>query len=651
MAVQREIDYEIDFGNPEVTSGISVFSREFDTAFAYHGDDLGTAYTKNHTVFRLWAPTATEAYVVLYDRWDGEPSQTIAMNKSEWGTWLLEADGDLHGKYYTYKVLVGEQWNEAVDPYARAVGVNGDRGYIADLAAADPEGWPGAKPPLESPLDTVIYEVHIRDLSIHPDSGITNKGRYLGLTETGTRGPDGIKTGLDHLLDLGVTHVQLLPVFDYSTESVDETRPHEQYNWGYDPKNYNVPEGSYSSDPYDPLVRIRELKSVIKALHDQGLRVIMDVVYNHVYDGYRVNLAKLVPGYYLRYKPDGTLSDGSHCGNDIASERLMTRKYIVDSVLYWARCYGFDGFRFDLMGLLDVETMQEIRRRLDELDPSIVTLGEGWDMETELPEPLRANQHQASRMPRIAHFNGFLRDAVKGGVFDPGSRGFIGGDDGMAQNIRKGLASGIPYNDEIRLFADEPDQTVNFAECHDNYTMWDKLMLAAPWDSDDIRTRMHRLGSAIVLTAQGIPLIHAGQEFMRTKYGIENSYNSPDSINRMDWRRAAERKHDVWYMKELIALRKMHPAFRLRTAEQIREHLFFEPSPERTVALTLRNHAGGDPSKHLYVLYNARDEQVTVELPDLGNWRPIWGQAHVAALQGTALTVNGIAMIVLEIGE
>ncbi|EXX90192.1 pullulanase [Paenibacillus darwinianus] len=651
MAVQREIDYKIDYGNPEVTSGISVFSEAFDTAFAYHGDDLGAAYSKEHTEFRLWAPTASEAYTVLYDRWDSEPTCTLAMERGERGTWLLKADGDLHGKYYTYKVLVGEQWNEAVDPYARAVGVNGDKGYIADFGRADPEGWPGAKPPLESPLDMVIYELHVRDLSAHPESGIVNKGMYLGLTETGTQGPDGIKTGVDHIVDLGVTHVQLLPVYDYSTESVDETRPYEKYNWGYDPKNYNVPEGSYSSDPYDPLVRIRELKAAVKALHDRGLRVIMDVVYNHFYDGYRMNLAKLVPGYYLRYKPDGTLSDGSHCGNDVASERAMSRKYIVDSVLYWARSYGFDGFRFDLMGLLDVGTMLEIRRRLDELDPSIVTLGEGWDMETELPEAKRANQHHASSMPRIAHFNGYMRDAVKGGIFDPASRGFIGGDDGMAQDIRKGAAGGITYNNEIRLFADEPDQTVNYAECHDNYTMWDKLMLAAPWDSDDIRARMHRLGSAIVLTAQGIPFIHAGQEFMRTKYGVENSYISPDSINWMDWRRAADRKHDVWYMKELIALRKMHPAFRLHTARQIRDHLVFEPSPERTLSFTLRNHAGGDPAKHLYVLYSASEEQVDLELPELGDWQAVWGQSHIERLEGTALTIKGIAMIVLEISE
>jgi len=650
MAVQREYDQKIDYGDLRLTAGISVFSRAFDAAFAYEGDDLGCAYTPAATTFKLWAPTAWEAYVVLYDSWEGEARETLAMERKEQGTWSLHVPGDLNGVYYTYKVRIGEQWNEAVDPYARAVGVNGGRGCVIDLRSTDPERWTADKPPLASPLDAVIYELHVRDLSIHPDSGMEAKGGYLALTEKGTRGPRGIATGVDHIVSLGVTHVQLLPVFDYSSLSVDETGASgPQYNWGYDPMNYNAPEGAYASNPYDPAVRIRELKTAIQALHDRGLRVIMDVVYNHMYDGYRANFAKLVPGYYFRTNKDGTLSDGSGCGNDLATERKMVRKFIVESVLYWAKEYRMDGFRFDLMGLIDRETMLEIRRRLDELDPSILVLGEGWIMDSALSRSMCANQQQAGKLPGIAMFNDCLRDSIKGNTFVPQARGFVNGDWGQADGIRKGVAGAIAYSGRISLFAKEPSQTINYAECHDNYTMWDKLALGS-WDApEDVRTRMHRLGSAIVLTSQGIPLIHAGQEFMRTKGGVENSYRSPDEINWLDWRRCADRQHDVWYVKELIALRKRHPAFRLRTASEIRTHLKFEPVPDHAVAFTLREHAGGDPAKHLYVVYHAADGRTWLELPPLGGWQPVFGSEHIRERDGDRLLVEGIGMVVLAV--
>lgn len=650
MSVQKEMKEPIYYGDPATTRGISVFAQEFDQLFSYDGDDLGLTYSPACSSFCLWAPTAQEAELVIYDSWQGTAECKYAMIRDIRGTWRATVNGDLDGKFYTYRVRLGEQWNEAADPYARAVGVNGDRGAILDLRKTDPERWTEDKPPFEDPVDAIIYELHLRDLSIHPASGMTHKGQYLALAEEGTRGPEGILTGLDHIANLGVTHVQLLPIYDYSTESVDETKLDEpHFNWGYDPKNYNAPEGSYATDPYMPGLRIQELKTMIQALHDRGLRVIMDVVYNHVYDGYRVNFTKLVPGYYLRYKQDGSLSNGSGCGNDVATERLMMSRFIVESVVYWAKEYHIDGFRFDLMGLMDVDTMRETRRRLDGIDPSIMTIGEGWMMGTELPMERLAHQKNASLMPGIGHFNDDFRDAIKGNIFLYDQPGFISGMMGLEPAIKAGIAGGIDFSPGIKQFAEEPQQNVNYVECHDNHTLWDKIVLSTEGETVTQRRSMHRLASAIVFMSQGIPFIHAGQEFMRTKDGVENSYKSSVEINRMDWELCAVHQEDVAYMKQLIALRKAHPAFRMRTAADIRNHLVFEKAPANAVAYTLRGHAGGDAAKHIYVLFNANAEQTTVVLPQLGAWKSIFGADLTQELTGNKLTVNGIGTVVLTV--
>ncbi|SEU23739.1 type I pullulanase [Paenibacillus sp. NFR01] len=650
MSVQKDMNEPIYYGDPAATEGISVFAQDFDALFSYDGDDLGLSYTPASSAFCLWAPTAQEAMLVLYDSWQGEPVSVQPMTREVRGTWRISVAGELAGKFYTYRVRLGDRWNEAADPYAKAVGVNGDRAAILDLRATDPVRWTEDKPAFADPVDAVIYELHLRDLSVHPESGITHKGQFLGLAEAGTRGPGGIATGLDHIASLGVTHVQLLPVYDFATESVDETRLDEpHYNWGYDPKNYNVPEGSYATDPYGPAVRIRELKTLIQTLHDRGLRVIMDVVYNHVYDGYRVNFTKLVPGYYLRYKPDGTLSNGSGCGNDVATERVMTSRFIVDSVLYWAKEYHMDGFRFDLMGLMDIDTMQEIRRRLDEVDPSILTIGEGWIMETELAPEKQANQMNANALPGIGHFNDGFRDAVKGNIFREAEPGFIGGNLSTVPAVKTGITGGVVYGQESGQFADEPQQCVNYVECHDNHTMWDKIILSSQGYGDDRRRAMHRLASALVLTSQGIPFLHAGQEFMRTKFGVENSYKSPVEINRLDWERCLEHAADVEYMQRLIALRRSHPAFRLRSADEIREQLIFEKAPSGAIAYTLRGHAGGDAALHLYVLYHSGTGAASAVLPPLGDWQVIFGEELVTQLADGRLTVQGIGMVVLAV--
>lgn len=650
MAVQKGIDYEILYGDAELVGGLSVFSKEFDEAYAYDGDDLGCRYTPEKTSFCLWAPTASHALVVLYDTWNGSAAREIPMERGERGVWRAAVSGNLNRKFYTYKVLISGKWNEAVDPYAKAVGVNGDRGAILDLRTTDPERWTEDRPPFENPIDAIIYEVHVRDLTIHPASGATHKGKFLGACETGTRGPGGILTGIDHIKSLGVTHVQFLPIFDYSTESVDETRTHPQYNWGYDPKNYNVPEGSYATDPYDPACRIRELKTMIQAYHDNGMRVIMDVVYNHVADAYRVNFTKLVPGYYFRYKNDGLFSNGSGCGNDTASEKRMMRKFIVDSVLFWAREYRLDGFRFDLMGLHDVDTMNEVRRKLHELDPSIVIIGEGWIMPTELPESKRANQWNAAQIPGIGHFNDQVRDALKGSIFVDDAPGFLGGRPGSEHEILKAVTGGIPYNEHIRSYALEPVQSVAYAEAHDNHTMWDKLLLTNPHDEESERRRRHMLGSSVVLTCQGIAFLHAGQEFMRTKLGVENSYRSPDPINRMDWERCLEYAEGVEHIRRLIALRRKHPAFRMRTAEEIRKHLVFEYAPSGSVAYSLRDHANGDSAKHVFVAHNGNSHPVDVIISLPGTWIVEFGQGNNGMfdrIRGGWMTVAPLSTVVL----
>ncbi|MNC05901.1 Pullulanase [compost metagenome] len=652
MAVQKELDYVIEYGDPETTGGLSVFSEEFDEAYAYGGDELGLRYSPEGSEFVLWAPTASEALVMLYEAWDSAEGTGYSMTREERGVWRLALPGDLAGKLYTYKVRIGSQWNEAADPYARAVSINGDRGAVLDLALTNPERWTEDKPTFDHPLDAVIYEVHIRDLTIHPLSGVQHKGTYAGACETGTVGPDGSPTGLDHIAGLGVTHVQLLPVYDYATESVDERSPLDRYNWGYDPKNYNVPEGSYSLEPYDPATRIRELKTLIQTYHDHGLRVIMDVVYNHVYDGYRANLAKLVPGYYMRHKADGSLSNGSGCGNDTASERRMMRKLIVDSVLYWAREYRMDGFRFDLMGLLDLETMNEVRTRLHGLDPSFVLLGEGWIMPTELAPERRADQANAAGLPGIGQFNDNLRDALKGSTFAEKAPGFAGGQHGFEHDVRRGIAGAVAYNEQTKGFALEPVQSVAYVEAHDNHTLWDKLALTNGHEDENRRKRRQLLASAVVMTSQGMAFLHAGQEFFRTKGGDHNSYKAPDSVNWMDWSRCAQEQEAVYYMRQLIRLRKAHPAFRLRTAEEIRASLVFEQSVDGCIAYTLRNHANHDPCRDLFVVHNANTHPVTVDIPLPGVWSVLFGLGNHGSfdrLRGGRLDVHGVSSVVLGV--
>lgn len=598
--------------------GKVIRSEEFDHSFYYGGNDLGNIYTPQHTKFRVWVPTASEAKLVTYKKWNDKIGNEINMQQSEKGTWKAELTGNQKGLFYTYKIKIGDKWAEAVDPYARAASVNGDKGAVVDLEETNPKKWKtNKKPKFKNPEDAIIYELHVRDLSIQPESGIKRKGKYLGVTEKGTRGPKDVKTGLDHMKDLGVTHVQLLPIFDYA--SVNEENLNEpQYNWGYDPKNFNVPEGSYSTNPYEPTVRITELKQMIQTLHDNNLRVVMDVVYNHMYNAAESNFHKLVPGYYYRYNEDGTFANGTGVGNDTASERKMMRKFMVDSVTYWAKEYNLDGFRFDLMGIHDYETMNEIRKAVNQIDPSIILHGEGWDLNTPLAAELKANQKNAEKMKGIAHFNDNIRDGLKGSVFEEKGNGFVSGKENMEDRIKKGITAGIDYDINSSTYQD-PEQVLTYVEAHDNHTLWDKLELTNPSDSEEVRKQMHKLSSSILLTSQGIPFLHAGQEFLRTKYGDHNSYKSPDSINQMDWLRRAAFNNEVDYMKGLIELRKKYTAFRMTSAEQIKKQVSFIDAPKNVVAYSIKGN--GNKNEYFMVAHNANREDIDITLPSKSPWK------------------------------
>ncbi|PEO60278.1 type I pullulanase [Bacillus wiedmannii] len=632
--------------------GKVIRSEEFDHSFYYGGNDLGNIYTPQHTKFRVWAPTASEAKLVTYKKWNDKIGTEINMQQSEKGTWKAELTGNQKGLFYTYKVKIGDKWAEAVDPYARAASVNGDKGAVVDLEDTNPKKWKtNKKPKFKNPEDAIIYELHVRDLSIQPESGIKHKGKYLGVTEKGTRGPKDVKTGLDHMKDLGVTHVQLLPIFDYA--SVNEENLNEpQYNWGYDPKNFNVPEGSYSTNPYEPTVRITELKQMIQTLHDNNLRVVMDVVYNHMYNAAESNFHKLVPGYYYRYNEDGTFANGTGVGNDTASERKMMRKFMVDSVTYWAKEYNLDGFRFDLMGIHDYETMNEIRKAVSQIDPSIILHGEGWDLNTPLAAELKANQKNAEKMKGIAHFNDNIRDGLKGSVFEEKENGFVNGKENMEDRIKKGITAGIDYDINSSTYQD-PEQVLTYVEAHDNHTLWDKLELTNPSDSEEVRKQMHKLSSSILLTSQGIPFLHAGQEFMRTKYGDHNSYKSPDSINQMDWLRRATFNNEVDYMKGLIELRKKYPAFRMTSAEQIKKYITFIDVPKNVVAYTIDEKRSGNKSEYFMVAHNANREDIDITLPSKGPWKVLVdgkqaGKKTLYVVHDNKIKVPALSSLVLK---
>ena len=498
------------------------------------------------------------------------------------------------------------------------------------LASTDPLGWAQDQfIRLDHNTDAIIYELHIRDFSIDPDSGISaaNKGKYLAFTEKGTTSPGGSKTGIDHLIELGVTHVHLLPTFDF--RSIDETKlENNTFNWGYDPQHFNVPEGSYSSDPYEGNVRITEFKQMVMALHDAGIAVVMDVVYNHTGASADSDFSKIVPGYYYRFNANGSFSNGSGTGNETASERAMMRRYIIDSVKFWVQEYHIDGFRFDLMALHDIETMAMLKDELEAINPNVLIYGEGWTGGgSPLPDEQKALKKNVAQLNDIAVFSDDLRDAIKGHVFTKTDKGFVNGGQGLEESLKFGIVASILHGDvdypSVKYskfaYATSPTQIISYVEAHDNLTLWDKLVITNPDASVEQLIAMHRMANAIVLTSQGTAFIHAGAEFLRTKGGNENSYNAPDSVNRLDWSRKDEYQSNVDYFAGLITLRKAHPAFRMTTSAEVKANLnFIETDTPNVVAYTLDNNANGDEWETIAVLINANETDVQVTLDSSG---------------------------------
>ena len=556
---------------PQSAVPTKVFDSEaFVSRYAYDGDDLGAVIQGDKTVFKLWAPTAAQVVLNLFQEGSGgEAYEQLPMTLGEKGIWSVEAPCG-HGTYYTYSVTTVLGTQEAVDPYARAVGVNGDRGMVIDLSSTDPAGFAEDRffDSINAYNEAVIWEVHVRDFS-NRISGSQYPGKYLAFTETGLANAAGEPVGVDYLKDLGVTHVHFQPIYDYAT--VDESSDAPQFNWGYDPKNYNAPEGSYSTDPYHGEVRVNELKQMVQALHRNGMAVVMDVVYNHTYD---INscLNKIVPYYYYRYNASGAPSNGSGCGNETASERVMFRKYMVDSVSYWAKEYHIDGFRFDLMALHDVQTMQAIETAVHAVNPKAILYGEGWTGGTsELRDNLRASQANIKKIEAtgegigaVAVFNDAIRDGLKGSVFDAKDQGYINGkaNAATAGRVIFGILGGEKTN--AVSWSVEDGMVINYMACHDNNTIWDKLLESNPEASEEERFAMNRLGEEILFLGKGTPFMLAGEELLRTKQGDHNSYKFSDAINNLDWDSLSEgslrmRMRDL--VKGLIALRKANAFF------------------------------------------------------------------------------------------
>ena len=607
-------------------------------------------YTPEQTTFRLFAPdNAKTVKLRIYKAGHkGRPERTVTMERTAADTWTATVTGNLMGRFYTFDTGRGE----CAGIFAKAVGVNGQRAAIIDMDKTDPAGWnDDRRPVVKSPADLVIYEMHHRDYSIDASSGIANGGKFLALTD-----PKAIA----HLKELGVNAVHILPSFDYA--SVDETRlSTPQYNWGYDPVNYNVPDGSYSTDPYKPETRIREFKQMVQALHKAGIRVILDVVYNHTFNIDGSNFQRTYPDYFYRKTADGKYSDGSGCGNETASERDMMRRFMVESVLYWIDEYHIDGFRFDLMGCHDIETMNAIRKAVDEVDPTIFIYGEGWSAGScALPTEQLGLKANMKAMPGIAAFSDELRDALRGPFSDDTKGAFLAGKPGEEESIKFGIAGAIEHpqvdmskvNYSTEAWASQPTQMISYVSCHDDMCLTDRLRASIPGITTDELIRLDMLAQTAVLTSQGVPFILSGEEMLRDKKGVHNSYNSPDSINRLDWNNMERYPQVMDYYKNLTRLRRNHPAFRLGSADLVRRHLEFLPTQPGLVAFRLKDYAGRDDWRNIIVILNAAKQQRKVTITQ-GNYTIVCHEGKIdenglSTFSGSEATVSAQSAMILH---
>lgn len=575
-------------------------------------------YSPKSTTFSLTtSPDVKKVDVVISDN-DSDTAQQLvkSMKRVGAGKWKLTVKNDLKGKYYVFSVYNQAQPDHTPGLFAKAVGVNGKRGAIVDLKDTDPDGWADdVRPELKNPCDLIIYEMHHRDFSMDMSSGIKNKGKFLALTEP---------AAISHLRRLGVNAVHILPSFDFA--SIDESKPDvAQYNWGYDPLNYNVPEGSYSTNAADPKARIREFKQMVQALHKAGIRVILDVVYNHTFDINGSNFQKTYPDYFFRKNAEGKYSDGSGCGNETASDKELMREFMKESVAYWVNEYHIDGFRFDLMGVHDIETMNEIHDVVAQIDPTIYIYGEGWSAGScAYPQDKLATKANTCELNGIGAFSDEMRDALRGPFSDDTKGGFLAGVPGQEESIKFGIAGAIshPQIDMTKVnyskvpWTNEPSQMVAYVSCHDDMCLTDRLRSSIPYIGDDELIRLDLLAQTAVLTSQGVPFILSGEEMLRDKKGVHNSFRSPDSINRLDWNNLKRYPQVFDYYAGLISLRKQHPAFRMGSADEVRKNLCFLEAPEGVVAYQLKNNAGGDSWKNIIVVLNSQKTPQTVDVPE-----------------------------------
>ncbi|KMJ57798.1 pullulanase [Bacillus sp. LL01] len=595
--------------------GAVIRTDAFDETFFYDRNDLGATYQKGETTFTLWAPTASAVKIKLKVP-KSEEDIHYSLIREKKGIWRITVQGDLEGFLYTYLVCVNLVWREAVDPYAIASSLNSEAAVIIDKERINNPKV--LLPPFMEATDAIIYELHIRDFSSHPKSGMTQKGKYAAISEDPAPSIESGETGLPYIKKLGVTHIELLPFNDYG--GVDEAEPDKTYNWGYNPLQFNVPEGSYATDANNPYSRIVELKEMINTLHRKDLRVIMDVVYNHVYIREDSSFEKIVPGYYFRHDEYGMPSNGTGVGNDIASERKMVRKFILDSIKFWLEEYDVDGFRFDLMGILDVQTMNAVKEAVSIIKPGAIVLGEGWELNTPLAVDRKAMIMNAKKMPGIAFFNDMVRDSVKGSTFNMFDRGFALGNTHKIHLLKQSLSGSVQTVPNTKGLFLEPTQSINYIESHDNHTMWDKISICNSHEDEETRMKRHRLATSVILLSQGIPFIHAGQEFYRTKGGEENSYKSPDTVNNLDWQRKQQHKESVTYLSGLMRLRKSHKAFRFSTASQIQRHVRFPVEKGHLLMYHLSDVKIYGKWNHLLVIFHNGLVPETVAFPLHGEW-------------------------------
>ncbi len=604
------------------------------------------SFSADKTVFRLNSPYKTTLRIYK-DGEGGKPMKTVKMKSKGDGVWEAVVKGNLNGLFYTFDTGNGE----CPGLFAKAVGVNGNRGAVVNMPSTDPEGWnEDRRPALASPADLVIYELHHRDFSIDQSSGLGNKGKFLALTDP---------KAIEYLKRLGVNAIHILPSFDYT--SVDETRlDTPQYNWGYDPKNYNVPEGSYSTDPYSPTVRIKEFKQMVQALHRAGIRVILDVVYNHTFDIKNSNFQRVNPDYYYRKTADGKYSDGSGCGNETASEKALMREYMLESVKYWVNEYHIDGFRFDLMGVHDIVTMNDIRAAVDQIDPSIYIYGEGWSAGScAYPTDKLAMKANTRQLNGIGAFCDDMRDALRGPFSDDHKGGFLAGMPDMEESLKFGIVGAISHpqidmkrvNYSKEAWTNSPTQMVSYVSCHDDLCLTDRLRSSIPGITEDELIRLDLLAQTAVLTSQGVPFILCGEEMLRDKKGVHNSFKSPDSINHLDWNNLKRYPQVFDYYSGLIALRKSHPAFRLANADLVRKHLSFLDAPKGVVAFSLNDNAGGDSWRDIIVILNANKQPTDINVPE-GEYTVVVDNGKVdvnglGSITGQKATVGGQQAMVI----